>query len=296
MTPHRVFFHFFHAMAFFNKKRLAGILAATIVASGTPTLLADDYAYVTAEHLNVRSTASVKGRIAAVVDKGYRVTVLESLSNGWKRVLLENGQEGYLNGKYVAEAVPQYEKVGATRYSVKVAHAFVRSDGLHKKIAVVDRGDQLEAVSDRIFFGRWIRVRVVSSSNEGYVGRVGYISKRLVDPVEGYQYAEESPVSAVSDAGTSMESAMADSAGFMPETESSGQEGVPAELNSAPAAPSETDDIMKLLGGLDEASGASGSSASTTSESSDSSGSANSGNSASSNAETDDIMKLLGDL
>lgn len=245
------------------KKRLATILAVSVTVGITPTILADDYAYVTADHLNVRSMASVKGYIAAVVDKGYRVTVLEHLSNGWKRVLLENGQEGYLNGKYVADEAPYYEKVGAIRYSVKVGHAFVRSDGLNKKIAVVDKGDELEAVSDRIYFGRWIRVRVLSSANEGYVGRIGYVSKRLVDPIEGYQYAEE--VQTVMD-----------------------DEMVPEELNSAPAEES-GDPLADLLGGLEDNSGSD-----TASEPAQEPAPSDSGSTDDSGE--DDILKLLGGL
>lgn len=241
-------------MAFPKKRLLAATLAAiTAVSLVAPASLADDYSYVNAEHLNVRSMGSVRGKIVATVDKGYRMTVLESVGN-WKRVLLENGQEGYVNGKYLSEEAPYYEKVSSTRYAVKVAHAFVRSDGLQKKIAVLEGGDQLEAVSDRVYFGRWVRVRIAESANPGYVGRVGYISKYLIDPVEGYQFAEEAPA-AVMTQDEAIEEDAQDEAVMETSEESESSDEVPAELNSAPAEEtssddSSEDDLAKLLEGL----------------------------------------------
>lgn len=235
------------------KKRLFAAAMAGIAVAGmaAPSSLADDYSYVTAEHLNVRSLGSVKGKIVATVDKGYRVTVLDG-SGRWKRVLLENGQEGFVNGSYLSETAPYYEKVGATRYGVKVAKAFVRSDGLHRKIAVLDGGDQLEAVSDRVYFGKWIRVRIVASANQGYEGRVGYIHKALVNPIEGFEIAEQ----AQDAAAPAQEVATAEEA---PATEDAAQgtteETVPTNLDSAPASDSGSDssdeeDLSKLLESL----------------------------------------------
>jgi uncharacterized protein YgiM (DUF1202 family) len=210
------------------QKRIAALATAVtaIVAAIAPATLADDYSYVNAEHLNVRAAGTVRSSIVATVDKGYRMTVMEDAARGWKHVLLENGQEGYVNGKYLSETVPQYEKVESTEYSVKVPHAFLRSDGLLRKVAVVNSGDQLEAVSDRVFFGRWIRVRVAFSSNPAYVGRVGYVSKRLVTPSTIGQATEDAVQS-------SDESQV---------TDSGSEDSVPVELNSAPAEDSASSD------------------------------------------------------
>ncbi len=245
-------------MAFSKKRLIAAVLTGlTAVSLAAPASLADDYSYVSAEHLNVRSLDSVRGKIVATVDKGYRMTVLETASRGWKRVLLENGQEGYVNGKYLSDVVPNYEKVTSTVYAVKVAHAYVRSDGLQKKIAVLNSGDKLEAVSDRVYFGRWVRVRVAESSNAGYVGRVGYISKYLIDPVDGYQFApaEEAPAAEMTqdqaigsdeNVDDTMESSEAS-------TDTATTDEIPASLNSAPAESTDSssdEDLSKLLEGL----------------------------------------------
>lgn len=248
-------------MAFSKKRLIAAVLTGlTAVSLAAPASLADDYSYVNSEHLNVRSLDSVRGKIVATVDKGYRMTVLETASRGWKRVLLENGQEGYVNGKYLSDVVPNYEKVTSTVYAVKVAHAYVRSDGLQKKIAVLDSGDKLEAVSDRVFFGRWVRVRVAESSNAGYVGRVGYISKHLIDPVDGYQFAPaETPAAEM----TQDQAVVQDSQDAPQDSQSSDMtsdtgtsDEIPASLNSAPAEStgstdsSSDEDLSKLLEGL----------------------------------------------
>lgn len=248
-------------MAFSKKRLVAAVLTGlTAISLAAPASLADDYSYVNSEHLNVRSLDSVRGKIVATVDKGYRMTVLEAASRGWKRVLLENGQEGYVNGKYLSDVVPNYEKVVSTVYAVKVAHAYVRSDGLQKKIAVLNSGDKLEAVSDRVFFGRWVRVRVAESSNAGYVGRVGYISKHLIDPVDGYQFA---PAEAPAAEMTQDQAVMQDSQDVAQDaqvtdtaTDTGTSDEIPASLNSAPAestgsADSSSDeDLSKLLEGL----------------------------------------------
>lgn len=245
-------------MAFSKKRLLAAVLTGlTAAAVITPVSLADDYSYVNAEHLNVRGAGTVRAKIVATVDKGYRVTVLEAAAHGWKHVLLENGQDGYVFGKYLSSDAPYYEKVTSTVYSVKVAHAYVRSDGLQKKIAVLNAGDKLEAVSDRVFFGRWIRVRVAESGNPGYVGRVGYISKHLVEAVDGYQFAEAPAAEMTQDqavAQDSQDSTLTDTTDATDSgtSDSSTSDAVPSELNSAPAADtgSSDEDLSKLLEGL----------------------------------------------
>lgn len=150
--------------------------------------------YVTAHHLNVRSEGTFRSSIIATVDSGYKVVLLEKLANGWDKVLLENGQVGYVNARYLASAEPYFEKAEGSEYEVSVPSAFVRSEGLQKKIAVLHRGDRLEALDRKIFLQKWIRVRIVGAEKDGYIGRVGYISKNIVRVIEGTRYQEEAPV------------------------------------------------------------------------------------------------------
>ena len=195
---------------------MLSIFAIGFVASSTT--LADDYMYVKAAHLNVRSKASVKSKIVAVIDSGYKVTVLNAQSNGWSQVLLENGQIGYVANKFLATAEPYYEKVTSARYTIKSGSAFMRGFDLKRKVAVLNQGDVLEVTSEKVYLNRWIQVRVVDAKSARYNWRTGYVAKRLLAPMEGFEYT--APVEEVAPAP--VEETPAD---LMP------------DLNSAPEAP-----------------------------------------------------------
>lgn len=183
------------------------------------TTLADDYSYVKATHLNVRADANVRSSIVATVDTGYKVTVLETLENGWRKVLLANGETGYVNGKFLVDTEPYFEKALGSNYVVAAPRAFVRAEGLEKKIAVLHKGDRLEILDEKVFLGKWLRVRVVSAEIARYNDRVGYIAKQLATVDETTAYPVEAPVDTTS-------------------TDASGTTdvGLDIPLNSAPAA------------------------------------------------------------
>lgn len=208
------------------------------------TTLADDYMYVNATHLNVRVAGTFRSAIVATVDNGYKVTILEAQDNGWKKVLLENGAEGYVNGRYLTEQAPYFAKAEGASYTVSVPRAFVRGEGLVKKVAVLAKGDRLEVLDEKVFLGKWLRVRVISSLHDRYNERVGYISTKLVSVDEGSQYAvptEEAPVDTVSEADTTMNSAPAED----PVTQTT--ETTPTEETTTTDG---SDDLGSLLGDL----------------------------------------------
>ncbi|MDD2486928.1 MAG: SH3 domain-containing protein [Candidatus Gracilibacteria bacterium] len=198
---------------------LGGMLIGSIAST---TTLADDYSYVKVVHLNIRSAGVHTAKIIATVDKGYKVTVLETLANGWKKVILENGEQGYLNGKYITEEMPHYPKVDGSRYTIKSGMAFLRGFNMVSKVAVLKKGDVLDVTSDKLYLDKWVQVRVAEAQIDGrYVGRTGYVAKRLLEVVSGYEVAVvENPVS--SDNSNSVE--------------------LPFELNSAPEDPSAIDE------------------------------------------------------
>lgn len=57
----------------------------------------------------------------------------------------------------------------------------MRDDNLQSKVAVVRRQDRLESLDDRMYQGKWLHVKVISSSTNRYKNRIGYISKALVE-------------------------------------------------------------------------------------------------------------------
>lgn len=178
--------------------------------------------YVVAAHLNVRAAATFRSSIVTTVDTGYKVTVLESANNGWKKVLLQNGEIGYVNGRYLTDVAPYFEKALGSTYTVATPQAFLRGDGLKTKVAVLKRGDTLQVMDEKVFLGKWLRVKVINATSNRYNERVGYISKKLVQVNEATMYSVESV----------MNSAPAESGDWITD----GSEAV--ELNSAPATES----------------------------------------------------------
>lgn len=164
-----------------------------IISLTSSVTLADDYMYVKATHLNVRTAWNHKAKIMAVIDSWYKVVILESLSNKWKKVLLEDWRIGYVNWGYLTTSEPYYEKVTASRYTIKFWKAFVRWLNLIKKEAVLENWDILEVTSDKIYLNNWIQVRIIESKVPRYAWRVGYIGKKLVKPIEWYIYVNNTP-------------------------------------------------------------------------------------------------------
>ncbi|EKE29060.1 MAG: hypothetical protein ACD_2C00239G0002 [uncultured bacterium (gcode 4)] len=171
-----------------NTKRISKIVLGMFALSAiaTATTLADDFMYVKAAHLNVRAAGSVKAKIIATVDSWYKVTVLEEAGK-WKKVLLENGEVGFVNGGYLVSQEPYFEKVDSTRYTVKSWTAFLRGFDLNRKVAVLNNWDVLEVTSEKVYLNKWIQVRVANALHPRYNDRVWYIAKRLVTPIEWYQ-------------------------------------------------------------------------------------------------------------
>lgn len=173
-------------------KALLGFIGLLLLTSSIT--LASDYMYVKATHLNVRTAGHHKARIMAVIDSWYKVKVLESLQNKWKKVLLEDWRIGYVNGWYLSTNEPYYEKVTASRYTIKFGKAFVRWFNLIKKEAVLENWDVLEVINDKIYLNNWIQVRILNAKIARYNWRVGYIWKKLVIPIEWFAYNNDEKV------------------------------------------------------------------------------------------------------
>ncbi len=65
-------------------------------------------ATVTATSLNVRSGAGTSYSVITKLSKGTVVDVLESASNGWKKVKTSNGTIGWVSGSYLTTGVVKY--------------------------------------------------------------------------------------------------------------------------------------------------------------------------------------------
>ena len=71
-------------------------------------------ATVTATSLNVRSGAGTSYSVITKLPKGTVVDVIESASNGWKKVKTSNGTIGWVSGSYLANGVVEQTSTPST--------------------------------------------------------------------------------------------------------------------------------------------------------------------------------------
>ena len=71
-------------------------------------------ATVTATSLNVRSGAGTSYSVIKMLPKGTVVDVLESASNGWKKIKTSNGTIGWVSGSYLANGVVEQTSTPST--------------------------------------------------------------------------------------------------------------------------------------------------------------------------------------
>ena len=71
-------------------------------------------ATVTATSLNVRSGAGTSYSVITKLPKGTVVDVLESASNGWKKIKTSNGTIGWVSGSYLANGVVEQTSTPST--------------------------------------------------------------------------------------------------------------------------------------------------------------------------------------
>jgi protein-disulfide isomerase len=151
---------------------------------------ADYDSYVNVESLNVRLSNSTNSKVVAIVTKWLKLSVLEDLKSWWKKVMLSNWKIWYINWKYVSIESPK--RIEWTKYSVTSNNVFLRWLDLNKKVAILNKWDELEVLNDMLFKDNWMHVKVISSKNEKYISREGYISKKFVEKIVSEELEEES--------------------------------------------------------------------------------------------------------
>ena len=89
-------------------------------------------ATVTATSLNVRSGAGTSYSVITKLPKGTVVDVLESASNGWKKVKTSNGTTGWVSGSYLTTGVVEYPSTGNSTSQTSYK-ATVNTDSLNMR-------------------------------------------------------------------------------------------------------------------------------------------------------------------
>lgn len=130
---------------------------------------ADNYAIITGNNVNVRSGAGLNSKIIASLNKNDRVIYL-GYSNGWYRIRLTNGKEGWIYGKYAKMQNP----VGSVSRGVIERKAFIKASNVNmrsgssiksKVIATLEKGQPVTVKGQR---DGWFNV-VLSDGRAGWV-------------------------------------------------------------------------------------------------------------------------------
>ena len=111
---------------------------------------------VKAEKLNVRKGPSIEDERIASLDRGMVVEILET-SNGWNKVKLSDGEEGWVNGDYTAK-----EKATVTADKLNVRKGPSIED---EKIGSLTEGTVVELLEEE---NNWYKVQL-SDGNTGWI-------------------------------------------------------------------------------------------------------------------------------
>lgn len=136
------------------------VLALGLVVGGlyasTNNIYAAEKEIVTAQSLNVRKGPSVENDRVGSLDRGMVVEILES-NNGWNKVKLSNGEEGWVNGDYTAK---EKGTVTATKLNVRKGPS-VEND----KIGLLDNNIVVEILEDQ---DNWYKIKL-DDNQEGWI-------------------------------------------------------------------------------------------------------------------------------
>ena len=142
-------------------------------------------ATVTATSLNVRSGAGTSYSVITKLSKGTVVDVLESASNGWKKVKTSNGTTGWVSGSYLTTGVVEQPSTDSSTSQTSYK-ATVNTDSLNMRkgagtsysiITKLSRGtvvDVLESASNG-----WKKVKT-SNGTTGWVSG-SYLTTGVVE-------------------------------------------------------------------------------------------------------------------
>ena len=111
---------------------------------------------VKAEKLNVRKGPSINDERIASLDRGMVVEILET-SNGWNKVKLSDGEEGWVNGDYTAK---EKATVTADKLNVRKGPSIE-----NEKIGSLTEGTVVEILEEE---NNWYKVQL-SDGNEGWI-------------------------------------------------------------------------------------------------------------------------------
>lgn len=167
-------------------KKILSLLA--LIAVSTIGFFANaQTAYVKAYALNLRSWPTNTSHILRTLSKWESVTVLDS---SWGRRLVSTSDwlEGYVYSIFLSKEFISPTKIvttNAVQYKITEFRANVRTIGnILRPIAILWQGDIVKVIDNKLYLNHRIKVKVITSSTLWYyVGRIGYISKNVVEQI-----------------------------------------------------------------------------------------------------------------
>ena len=164
----------------------------------TPDANAGTVMYVTGSTVNVRKEASVDSEKLTALTKGTSVTAYEVI-NGFYRVKLSTGNEGFISDQYLSETDPNNDATPSTSPTAtttpdtsKSKTMFVTGDSVNvrdgaspsaNRITALKKGTEVTAYATK---GDWTYIQYAK-------GKYGYISAKYLSEKSGSSDATPSP-------------------------------------------------------------------------------------------------------
>ena len=156
------------------KKRIALATLAILPMTVSSANASGQTGVVTADTLNIRSGPSTKHSIVSYAKKNDKVTILDS-SNGWYKVKLSSGKEGWASASYITKTSSNNDSSISAKKKVSVSRLNMRSGAStsYRVITVLNKGEVVEVISES---NGWSKVK--------YDGRLGYVSSEYIENIE----------------------------------------------------------------------------------------------------------------
>lgn len=129
---------------------------------------------VTASSLNIRSGPSTNYSVITTAKKGEEVTIIDS-SNGWYKVKLNSGKEGWASGTYISKVDSNNQETSTNQKKVIVNGLNMRSGAgtSYRVICVLKEGTVVDVISES---NGWVKIK--------YDGRIGYASGEYLQNIK----------------------------------------------------------------------------------------------------------------
>ncbi|MGA1790979.1 MAG: SH3 domain-containing protein [bacterium] len=159
-------------------KTLFSLLLMALIASG---IAGAETVFVTGEAVNIRSGPNTKHQVVRKVKRNEALKRIKRL-DGWARVILSDGETGWIFEKYISSEGPN-PKAERVYVSGKIVNIRSGPGTRHKILTEVEKGDELERIERS---NGWSEVKL-------HDGTTGWIHEKYISK-SGAMHIPEDPV------------------------------------------------------------------------------------------------------